>query len=125
MNLKEETKKYLESQGFTCIERQKEFSDFIAYHRCDFEMTGVINKQNDNTQVPFKLYPFVIFKIKCQKTFKVNKKDKKKIDKILDDKQCNAFLIAFKKNKKLLFNQFFLTGKGVPILNDNNTGYIR
>ena len=130
-NIKKEVKSYLEKQGFSCVVRpNKEFTDILAYISMGVDVEGMINskvitkKKDFETQIPFKIDPFILFEIKC-KEGKLTKLERKKAEELINKKGCNAFLVAFKKGKKLLFNQYFLKSKKqIPILNDNYTRYI-
>lgn len=109
---------HLKKEGFNCISQPKDmFPDILAW-RPFIDGKGdtlVINVQSNlsGTVTNKTVFPFYVSFIECRKDKPLSKKERNIAKSILKEGRCNTFLVAHKKNKKLLFKEIMLEDEKV------------
>jgi len=116
VSLKDDVMSHLKKQGFNCISKSKNaFPEIVAWR--PFVNSGgdtlAINVQETlSGKIENKVVlPFYVSFIECKKDKNLNKKAKDVAKLFLQEGRCNTFLVAYKENKKLLFEEIKLNNK--------------
>jgi len=117
-------KKYLEKQGFECIIRPRsQFPDITAYCKLGAKIEANIFYNNGKDSIKSMIDPFIIFDIECKVNKYLTKEEKEKALKRISDGKCNAFFVAYRKNRKLHFDGIIPELK-FKIKNEGHSKYI-
>jgi len=104
---------HLKKQGFNCITQPKSaFPDILAW-RPFINGKGdilAINVQSNLSGIVTNktVLPFYVSFIECKVNKYLSKKEKEAAKLILKEGRCNTFLVAHRKDRKLLFQEITL-----------------
>ena len=119
-NFKRRVVKHLKGEGFNCIVQQKPaFPDILAWRpfaNSSGDFMALKVQENLAGKIKQKiLLPFYVSFIECNTSKHLGKKKREAAKLLLEEGRCNAFLIAHKKDKKLLFHEIILDEKEIII----------
>ena len=119
-NFKRRVLEHLKGHGFNCIVQPKSlFPDILAWRpfsNSAGEFMALNVQENLAGKIKQKiLLPFYVSFIECNTSKHIGKKKREAAKLLLEEGRCNAFLIAHKKDKKLLFHEIILDEKEIII----------
>ncbi len=102
--------KHLKEHNFNCIVQPKSaFPDIVAWTpfiSIDGKALFVNAQQNLNGEVSNKvLIPYYVVLVECKVNKYLSKKEKEAAKKILKERRCNTFLVAYREKRKLKFQE--------------------
>jgi len=113
-NFQQKVVKHLKDKGFNCIVQTK-FPNIIAWRTFNdgegHSLALNVQETIDGESKSKVLFPFYVSMVECKEDKLFSKKEKEAAKKILEEGRCNAFLVAYKNNKKLKFKEIELKDK--------------
>ena len=115
-NFQRRVVKHLVQNGFNCVVQPKSaFPDIIAW-KPFIDAAGNIMSLNTQTIIEGKIsyrqfFPFFVSMVECKVNKYLSKQEKEKAKTILEEGNCNVFVIAYRNKRKLEFQEMFLENK--------------
>jgi len=119
-NFQRRVVKHLKEKGFNCIVQPKSaFPDIVAWkpfndgkgNSLALNVQETIDEETKSKVV----FPFYVSLIECKVNKYLSKKEKIEATKILEEGRCNSFLVAYRENRKLKFQEIELKDK-IPVI---------
>lgn len=113
---------HLKKLGFNCIVQPKSaFPDILAWRPFineNGEALALNVQENLDGRISYKtILPFYVSFIECKVNKYLSKKEKDAAKLILKEGRCNVFLVAHRKNRKLLFQEIKLDNEKIITTN--------
>jgi len=113
---------HLKKLGFNCIVQPKSaFPDILAWRPFineNGEALALNVQENLDGRISYKtILPFYVSFIECKVNKYLSKKEKDAAKLILKEGRCNVFLVAHRKNRKLLFQEIKLDNEKIIATN--------
>jgi len=117
---------HLKKLGFNCIVQPKSaFPDILAWRPFineNGESLALNVQENLDGRISYKtILPFYVSFIECKVNKYLSKKEKDAAKLILKEGRCNTFLVAHRKNRKLLFQEITLDNEKIIVKQINKT----